>query len=272
MNFRKIVKQKYGVNHLISDSTKASKGLKYGYLNGIQYLLHANTGLEDGIKNMCSFATKGCSDMCFGNAKRQAMSNTWNAKKNRSLLLQNDKELYLAFFVDEVLKWKRKAERKNLKLALRLNGTSDKDFVKMGLYHIFPDVQFCEYTKNPILAKKYINDELPSNLHMTFSRSEKNHNFCMELLKDGVMNVAIPFSSAYPDNWMGFPTIDGDKHDLRFLDPNGGHVVALAFKNWPKLLKKGVDSGFIVDPKKEDLNLEVDLVDLSEVASTSELV
>jgi hypothetical protein len=247
MDIRQIVKKKYKVNTLFSlDNTKASKSSEFGYLNGIQYLLHANTGAEYGIKNMCAFASKGCSEMCFGGARRQAFNNVWEAKKNRSLLLQNDKELYLAFFVDEVIRLKAKAIRDGKKLALRLNGTSDKDFEKMGLYHIFPDVQFCEYTKNPIQVKKYLKGELPKNLHLTLSRSEKNHEFCMECLRDGGINVAIPFAGDRPDNWMGFPTLDGDKHDLRFLDENGGHVVALSFKNWDKHIEKGLNTGFLL--------------------------
>ncbi len=255
MDIRKVVKQKYGVNKLFSvTNAKAIKSQNYGYLNGIQYLLHANTGQEYGVKNMCAFATKGCSDMCFGNVKRHAIGNVHNAKKNRSLLLQNDKDLYLAFFVDEVLRLKRKAERENKKLVLRLNGTSDKDFTKMGLYNIFPDIQFCEYTKNPILVKKYLRDELPSNLHMTLSRSEVNHNFCMECLKDGGINVAIPFAGDRPESWMGFPVLDGDKHDLRFLDEGGGYIVGLSFKNFKKNLNRGVRSGFIIDPSEDENN------------------
>lgn len=249
MDIRKVVKQKYKVNELFClTSTKASKAIKYDHLNGIQYLLHANTGLNDGIKNMCAFASKGCSSMCFGGVKRQAMDSVWEAKKNRSLLLQNDKDLYLQFYVDQVIKLKNKSIRENKKLVLRLNGTSDKDFVKMGLYNIFPDIQFCEYTKNPILVKKYLNDELPSNLHLTLSRSEINHKFCIECLESGLINVAIPFAGDKPKEWMGFPVIDGDEHDLRYLDPSDlGYVVALEFKRWNKDIAAGLESGFLLE-------------------------
>ena len=247
MDIRKIVKQKYGVNTLFSlTNTKASKSSKFGYLTGIQYLVHANTGQEHGIKNMCAFASKGCSEMCFGGAKRHAMKYVKQAKINRSLFLQNDKDLYLALFVDEVIRLKAKAKRDGKILTLRLNGTSDKDFFKMGLYNIFPDIQFCEYTKNPIIVKKYLNDELPRNVHLTLSRSEKNHNFCMECLKDGGINVAIPFAGERPKEWMGYKVIDGDESDLRFLDEGGGNVVGLAFKNWDKHIAAGLRSGFIL--------------------------
>jgi hypothetical protein len=240
------VYKKYGIRSLFArESVKGLKGEEYGYLNCIQYLIHNKEGEAHGVKNMCAFATKGCSSMCFGNVKRLKMIE--GIKIKRSLLLQNDPDLYLAFYVNEVIRLKNYAKMKKMKLVLRLNGTSDKDFTKMGLYSIFPDVQFCEYTKNPYLVKKYMNDELPRNLHLTLSRSEDNHDFALECLASGLINVAIPFSSNFPSEWEGYPVVSGDNHDLRFLDPTGGHVIALNFKGYSKQLKDGVKSGFIVE-------------------------
>jgi hypothetical protein len=84
---------------------------------------------------------------------------------------------------------------------------------------------------------------LPANYHLTFSRSESNEADCIKLLDRGV-NVAAVFQTV-PASWQGFNVIDGDKHDLRQLDPRGpiGTVIGLL----PKGRKAKQDtSGFMV--------------------------
>lgn len=237
----------YGVSYLFSlSSIKASKSLKFGYLNGIQYLSHHNTEQDNGVKNMCPYASPECSAWCFGGVKRLSMKNTKTARLVRSLLLQNEKEKYLEFLHNEIQYLVRKAKRDGKILALRMNGTSDKDFNRMGVYAKYPDVQFCEYTKNVGMIRKYVNGELPPNLHLTLSRSELNHDFCVEMLKTGKVNVAIPFYGDHPETYETFPVVTGDDHDLRFLDPKGGYVIALKFKGYESRLKASKEKGFIV--------------------------
>lgn len=249
--------KKYGFSYLFSlSSVKASKSLKYGYLNGIQYFMQHNSAQDKGVKNMCPWASKECSAWCFGGSKRLAMSKVVKARVNRSLLFQNDKETYLKLLDEEIRFLMNKARNKGMKLVLRLNGTSDKDFTKLGIYSKYPEVQFCEYTKNPGMVKRYVNGDLPENLHITLSRSEENHDFCMEMLKTGKVNVAIPFYGEHPETFYGFPVITGDDHDLRFLDPKGGHIVALKFKGWESRLKASKDRGFIVEVTEENSKVE----------------
>ena len=65
-----------------------------------------------------------------------------------------------------------------------------------------------------------------------------------DAMKNG-MNAAVVFRSqiVIPDTWRGLPVIDGDKDDLRFLDPQGGHIVSL----YAKGRAKKDTSGFVVD-------------------------
>lgn len=74
---------------------------------------------------------------------------------------------------------------------------------------------------------------MPANYHLTFSRSETNHDKAMELLGKGV-NVAIVFDKL-PKTFAGFPVINGDDTDLRHLDPKGV-IVGLKYK---KITGKG---------------------------------
>jgi hypothetical protein len=112
---------------------------------------------------------------------------------------------------------------------------------KRTIFDMFPHVQFVDYTKSVKRALAHARGELPPNYHLTFSRSETNEADCLKVLEAGG-NVAVVFADGKPMRWHGYPVIDGDKHDLRHLDPRGV-VVGLA----PKGVKARRDtSGFVV--------------------------
>jgi hypothetical protein len=155
----------------------------------------------------------------------------------------------------------RTAKRKRIKLAIRPNGSSDIAYeglrvmvseafaaelsaisghtVTAGAHTIFsafPRVQMLDYTKS---ARRF-ERTLPSNYHLTFSRSESNESDALRLLASG-RNVAVVFAKL-PKTWNGYRVINGDLHDLRHLDPRGV-VVGLT----PKGNKAKRDqSGFVV--------------------------
>lgn len=114
----------------------------------------------------------------------------------------------------------------------------------------FPDLQFYDYTKNPGRAVTNAMGFHPANYHLTFSRSETNERQCLDVLAAGG-NVAVVFSTAtksgkrpaeaLPADWHGYRVVDGDKDDLRFLDPRGV-VVGLRAKG----RAKHDTSGFVV--------------------------
>jgi hypothetical protein len=112
------------------------------------------------------------------------------------------------------------ADVQTSKFAVRLNGTSDLDFIQMFKLKLgvdvlteFNNLQFYDYTKNLDRALRYMG----SNYHLTFSRDETNHDKAMRLLRLGG-NVAIVFDQV-PEMYEGFRVIDGDESDLRYLDP-----------------------------------------------------
>jgi hypothetical protein len=78
----------------------------------------------------------------------------------------------------------------------------------------------------------FLDGKLPSNYRLTFSRSETNETQCLEVLSRGG-NVAVVFRNELPTHWKGFPVINGDENDLRFLDPKGV-VVGLKAKGKAK--------------------------------------
>jgi hypothetical protein len=115
-------------------------------------------------------------------------------------------------------------------VTFRLNGTSDIRYEKIkvregkNIFELYPEVQFYDYTKIPNRFDK----PLPPNYHLTFSRSEENHEVAMKLLSKGV-NVAMVFDEV-PVEYMGYKVISGDDTDLRFLDERGV-IVGLRYKN-----------------------------------------
>ncbi len=94
-------------------------------------------------------------------------------------------------------------------------------------------IRFYDYTK---ISKRLGN--VPSNYYLTFSLSEKNESDGQRALSLG-FNIAVPFRER-PKRFWGFPVIDGDTHDYRFLDPQPA-VVGLK----PKGLAREDSTGFV---------------------------
>jgi hypothetical protein len=113
----------------------------------------------------------------------------------------------------------------------------------MLLSREFPEVCFYDYTKLP---RPYLRTR--PNYSITFSYSGHNLRESLDALEHGI-NVAVVFNVRkglpLPAVWNGFPVIDGDKHDLRFLDRIGvivglrpkGKVETSAFLVQPSLIQ-----------------------------------
>ena len=92
---------------------------------------------------------------------------------------------------------------------------------------------------------QFLNGELPSNYHLTFSRSESNQKLVEMVLEMGG-NVAVVFRDQLPKTWKGFEVVNGDENDLRFLDKQGVIVglieKGLAKKDSTGFVQEGVNS------------------------------
>lgn len=216
-------------------NAKVAKAKKYGYLNAILHLLPSNLS----GKNVCPKASPGCKAACLNTAGRGKFTKTQEARKRKTLDFFNDKAAFLEQCKKDIQALKRKAEKENLKPAVRPNGTSDLPTLGISLAKEFPDVIFYDYTKNA----KTFDRELPPNYHLTFSRSELNDEECKKLLKKGV-NVAVVFDTI-PKKFWGYKVINGDETDLRFLDKKGV-IVGLSAKGKGKADK----TGFVIKCKQ----------------------
>ena len=153
----------------------------------------------------------------------------------------------MAQLVKEITSAIKSAERKNLTPCFRLNLTSDLPWEKIlfngkNVFDLFPSVQFYDYTKYVSRMSLFLAGELPSNYHLTFSRSESNETLVDAVLASGG-NVAVVFRGQLPSTWKGKRVVSGDESDLRFNDPQNV-IVGLVEKG---KAKKDA-SGFVVEP------------------------
>jgi len=82
------------------------------------------------------------------------------------------------------------------------------------------------------------------NYSLTFSLKENNNNAAIKALSEGY-NVAVVMhvgrKEPKPTTWSGYPVVNGDETDLRFLDPQGGYIIGL----FPKGKARKDTSGFV---------------------------
>lgn len=233
------------------DSAKAIKAQDYGYLNAIHYMAPYSVA---GVGNLCAGASLGCINLCLGLHSGQAgmvkNDNDINAVRqsriDKARRFMKDRAAYMRDVVRSIELAEIKACTMGLILCVRMNGSTDipwegiaciRNGVKYrNLMEAFPHIQFVDYTK---IASR-MTRKLPANYHLTFSRHESNDAAVDAIVAAGG-NAAVVFDHV-PETWRGMRVIDGDKHDLRHLDPRGV-IVGLT----PKGRKAKRDaSGFVV--------------------------
>src|SRR6266704_2364508 len=195
------------------ENAKTIKGEKLGYLTGILYLAPAQ---ESGVMNTCPMSSAGCRADCLFTAGRAAIfPAVISARIRKTRWLHSDRAGFMAQLEKDITALVRRARREKLRPAVRVNGTSDLSWMAHSMAAKFPEVQFYDYTKLPRPWQRE-----RDNYHLTFSLSETNHADAIAALQHNI-NVAVVFTtkkgSPLPDKWEGFPVIDGDEHDLRFL-------------------------------------------------------
>jgi hypothetical protein len=220
--------------------TKMAKGEKFGVKTAILHL----APFDLSGKNVCPKATKGpggCVEPCLNTSGRGQMGSVQKARVRKTEYFFRNRNGFLWELSREIQQLKIRAKRQGFKFAVRLNGTSDLNFSKFkidgnqSLMDLHPDVQFYDYTK---VYNHF--DHSYKNYYITFSYSGKNQAECDRALAEGY-NVAYVFKDKLPKKYLGRRVIDGDKHDLRYMDPRGV-VVGLVAKGKARKVTAG---GFI---------------------------
>jgi hypothetical protein len=253
---------------LTMNSAKTIKSQKRGYDTYIMYLTPHKDNASKA--NACPNASKGCIAACLFNSGNARFNKVQEGRYNKSNYLIEDPKAFLEQLDQEVSKLVKKYAKKEQKLCIRLNGTSDWEFenkeeridiingkevvipsfvVRDGknIFELYPDVQFYDYTKS---SERIGNT--PKNYHLTFSRSESNQTEVVKVLEKGG-NVAVVFTEL-PETYLGYPVVNGDQDDLRFLD--GSNVIVglthkkASTKGGGKRNDLAIKSGFVIETDK----------------------
>lgn len=229
-----------------------------GYFAAIMHLF-------PGAKDICPSASPGCKRACLGiTAGRSGIQYKDGrenpihiARKNRTEMYRKDRTYFLILLTDRVAKHVAKADVLGLKPAIRLNGVSDIAWEDSYVITDWPQVQFHDYTK--VYERIFLSiasSKWPKNYDLCFSRSEHNDQECLEVIRNGGNVVCVfgdgknaylgdlPEEYRFRDSLEWYPVHDGDKHDLRFLDP-ACHIIGVRHKQ-QKGRKERDKSGFVL--------------------------
>ncbi len=228
------------------ENAKTVKGEDLGYLTAIRYLAPAGESIAAGGANVCPNAGE-CAKVCLYTAGRGAFGQVKAARIAKTLWRLRDRVGHLAAASGEIVKAQKRAKRKGAQLAVRLNGTSDLSADAITLAKAHPDVRFYDYTKNVGVMKSYIAGELPANYHLTLSYDPATVPLATVQALAAHAEARKSFGTAVcfnvkrgkdlPTTWEGMPVLDGDTHDLRFLDnavASGAWIVGLRAKGAAK--------------------------------------
>lgn len=203
---------------ILTTNPKLKKSVEFGYKSyGIHLAPHKSSG-----HNTCPSTSNGCRNACLFNAGYGVFQKVKTARINKTRRFFSDKQKFVKDLINEITTQVRRSKKNNLIPIFRLNLTSDIAWENIkvegkNIFQWFPDVQFMDYTKNMPRMLKYLTGKLPTNYHLTFSRSETNQTSC-DIVAGCGGNVAVVFYNTLPKTYMKRTVIDGTVHDLRFID------------------------------------------------------
>ena len=211
-------------------------GLAHGWRNAILYLAPCN---ESGI-NTCPRASRGCRAACLYTAGRGSFERTQAARIRKTRQYHANPAAFMHLVAADIHALCASCELDGAayRPCVRLNGTSDLEW-PAEIFEQFNEVQFYDYTKVEKRMDTWLAGKCPANYHLTWSRAERRDRYALSVLERGG-NVAAVFENR-PDEWRGYPTVNGDQHDLTFLYP-AGRVVALS----PKGRAAHDTTGFVI--------------------------
>jgi hypothetical protein len=219
-------------------STKTIKGEKLGYLTAILYLTPDDT--------LCPLARlAGCMEGCLYSAGRGAFNSVQKARKAKTDFWYSDQRSFLLSLCADIWRLKYYARNKDLKLLIRLNGTSDilwenyKILHDQTIFQMFSDEIFYDYTKHPsrnLEGKTYGNYDLT----YSFSSITPKPISIKGLSNPNNARAAVVFQKKedIPLTFRSWQVVDGDDTDIRHIEPKNV-VVALYAKGKAKKDQSG---------------------------------
>jgi len=229
----RVIKLSRRLKYLTLDNPKTIKGMDYGYATAI---LHLSPGKHSGYTTCHRFGE--CIDTCLYHQGRGKMYKVQDARirKTKDLFERYDTTM-CAIHKEIRFLHKQLAAEEAPQLAIRLNGMCDLRWEEMSaiglenetLMSASPEVQFYDYTKYRYGNRLAWTGRGPINYHLTYSYNgtEADVENCKRVLSAG-HNVYVVFNKVNyktalqridsHDTMWGYPMIDGEQNDLRFID------------------------------------------------------
>lgn len=248
-------------------NAKTVKGQKQGYATAVLFLAPYKAA---GF-NVCPMAEQaGCAAACLNTSGRGGIATSTfsphgyelpdnkiqRARIARTRFFIEDRDAFMAELIKEIGLFIKRSEKNGLIPVVRLNGTSDIIWEKIPvrseypveafgatIFDVYPDIQFYDYTK---IAKRF-EWPRPDNYHLTLSYSEATPRYkslCWTAYKehDAPLVMVVRDKALKAQCLKRDDAIDGDLHDLRFLDPEGCIVYLIA-----KGPARHDQTGFVLD-------------------------
>jgi hypothetical protein len=232
-------------NNLLSKGDTNAKLIK-NFLES--HILYLNPWKQNSLNiNLCAGASDNCIQVCIYTTGRGVMAPVQEGRTRRTELYIQHRNYFLNMLLNELTKLNKKALREGKQIAVRLNGTSDLDFIailknrfNIDILDAFPGLEFYDYTKILGKVKKYAG----TRYKLTFSRSETNELECIEALNLGApVSVVFDDKKPMPSVYLGAKVIDGDLADDIMLTAEPGTIIGLKAKG---KARKDKTSGFVV--------------------------
>ena len=215
---------------LTGTSKKVKLGEGLGYSTVVMY---GSMASQSGI-NLCKNSTPECRKGCLGLSSGH-LSFHQQTMALKMWCFYFYPELSKAKLLQELRNHKEDSDRKGYNALARLNGSTDIDFTRLfdGQDTSKLPKQY-DYTKDYERACR----QIFSDYHLTYSISEDPESWdkAIALVKNGGTAAFVTERnkekakafSAKIAKWTGLKVVDGDRHDLRFLDR--GSLVCLTAK------------------------------------------
>jgi len=220
-----------------ANNVKLKKNIVKSFILNLSPYKQNNKG-----RNLCAKASPGCIASCLYTAGFGKFTSVQQSRQLNTEVFLKHTDVFLGLLQQELIKLNEKAGKENTQYAVRLNGTSDMDWLllfhkKLNWYPTaLKNIILYDYTKHVDRMFYYQG----TNYHLTFSKSENNWSDCVRVLDAG-MNVAVVFKQL-PTTYMGYRVEDGDLSDDRYFDSTG---VIIGLR--PKGRAKKDTTGFVVN-------------------------
>lgn len=177
---------------------------------------------SSGVLNMCTSSTPGCRASCLRRSGQLGLPAGDLAVRIRTRFMYfHPFEFFVCWFA-ELETHSRRARAMGKSLVVRGNGTTD-----VRLEDLFPTEYFDLY-RHSEYTKHWDRDVLPHPNHYIVKSAKERKP--LPVGENVVVAVHVRRGDPLPRRFEGRRVVDGDVHDLRFLDPQGEYAVLVRAK------------------------------------------